>query len=69
MENGFYADVDELKENFENSINELIDSSNLNDRVYVKNVSLGGRDVNSVTPYFYALMAMACLYACFLGRL
>ncbi len=68
VEKGLYADVDKLKENFENSINELIDSSNLNDRAYVKNVSIGGRDVNSVTPYFYALMAMACLYACFLGE-
>lgn len=68
VKNGAYMDIDKLKKDFENNINDIIDSSNINDRVFVKNVSLGGRDVNSVTPYFYALMAMSCLYACFLGE-
>ncbi len=68
VKNGSYIDIDKLKENLENDINDIIDSSNINDMAYIKNVSLGGRDVNSVTPYFYALMAMACLYACFLGE-
>lgn len=68
VKNGSYIDVDKLKNELENNINDIIDSSNINDNVYVKNVSLGGRDVNSVTPYFYALMAMACLYSCFLGE-
>lgn len=68
VKNGSYIDVDKLKNELENNINGIIDSSNINDNVYVKNVSLGGRDANSVTPYFYALMAMACLYSCFLGE-
>lgn len=35
---------------------------------YVKEVSLGGREVASVTSYYFALLAMACLYMCFLGE-
>ena len=35
---------------------------------YVKEVSLGGRVVPSVTSYYFALLAMACLYMCFLGE-
>ncbi len=35
---------------------------------YVKEVSLGGREVSSVSPYYFALVAMACLYMCFLGE-
>ena len=35
---------------------------------YVTEVSLGGREVSSVTSYYFALLAMACLYMCFLGE-
>ena len=35
---------------------------------YVEEVSLGGKDVPSVTSYYFALLAMACLYMCFLGE-
>lgn len=36
---------------------------------YVEEVSLGGRNVSAVSPYYFALLAMACLYMCFLGEL
>lgn len=38
------------------------------DTEYVNNVSLGGREVSSIAPYYFALVAMACLYMCFLGE-
>ena len=34
----------------------------------VAEVSLGGREVSSTAPYYFALAAMACLYMCFLGE-
>ena len=30
--------------------------------------SMGGREVSSTAPYYFALAAMACLYMCFLGE-
>lgn len=33
----------------------------------VQQVSLGGKTTNSNTSFFYALIAMACLYGCFIG--
>lgn len=45
------------------------DSSDSETRTaYVKSVSLGGREVSSSAPYYFALAAMACLYMCFLGE-
>ena len=33
----------------------------------VKEVSLGGRTIDGNVQFFYALIAMACLYGCFIG--
>lgn len=33
----------------------------------VKQVSLGGKTTNGVAQFFYALIAMACMYGCFIG--
>lgn len=46
----------------------LIESAQKQTTEYVKEVSLGGREVASVTSYYFALLAMACLYMCFLGE-
>lgn len=35
---------------------------------FVSDVSFGGKSVSSVTSYYFALLAMACLYMCFLGE-
>ena len=47
---------------------ELVESLKNQTRDYVSEVSLGGKDVSSVTTYYFALLAMACLYMCFLGE-
>lgn len=46
----------------------MADSMKSGSTDYVKEVSLGGRNVSSVAPYYFALVAMACLYMCFLGE-
>lgn len=46
----------------------LADSVKGEQAEYIRDVSLGGRDVSSITPYYFALVAMACLYMCFLGE-
>ena len=33
----------------------------------VREVSLGGRTIDGNVQFFYALIAMACLYGCFIG--
>mgnify|MGYP007124999749 CR=1 FL=1 len=33
----------------------------------VREVSLGGRTIDGNMQFFYALIAMACLYGCFIG--
>lgn len=35
---------------------------------FVSDVSFGGKSVSSVTSYYFALLAMSCLYMCFLGE-
>lgn len=37
-------------------------------RSMVQQVSLGGRTTDGNSSFFYALMAMACLYGCFIGH-
>lgn len=44
------------------TITKLLKSDSL-----VKEVSLGGRTINGDVQFFYALIAMACLYGCFIG--
>ena len=44
------------------TIQSLLSSRNL-----VKEVSLGGRTIDGNVQFFYALIAMACLYGCFIG--
>lgn len=34
---------------------------------YIRNVSLGGETQDGLIQYFYALVAMACLFGCFIG--
>lgn len=34
---------------------------------FVKEVSLGGKTINGTAQFFYVLIAMACLYGCFIG--
>lgn len=46
----------------------MADSMKSGSTDYMKEVSLGGRNVSSVAPYYFALVAMACLYMCFLGE-
>ncbi|MFQ9717152.1 MAG: ABC transporter permease [Blautia sp.] len=50
-------------------LEDLVDQVRSGEREeYVKEVSLGGREVSSVAPYYFALVAMGCLYMCFLGE-
>ena len=44
------------------TITKLLSSDSL-----VKEVSLGGRTIDGNVQFFYALIAMACLYGCFIG--
>ena len=44
------------------TMTKLLSSDNL-----VKEVSLGGRTIDGNVQFFYALIAMACLYGCFIG--
>lgn len=46
----------------------MADSMKSGSTDYMKEVSLGGRNISSVAPYYFALVAMACLYMCFLGE-
>ena len=39
----------------------------LSSRNMVKEVSLGGKTIDGNVQFFYALIAMACLYGCFIG--
>lgn len=39
----------------------------LNRQEFLTEVSLGGRTINGNAQFFYALIAMACLYGCFIG--
>ena len=39
----------------------------LNRQELLTEVSLGGRTINGNAQFFYALIAMACLYGCFIG--
>ncbi|MFR3030959.1 MAG: ABC transporter permease [Blautia sp.] len=49
-------------------LEDLVDQVRSGEREeYVKEVSLGGREVSSVAPYYFALVAMGCLYMCFWG--
>ena len=36
-------------------------------RDLVQEVSLGGKTIDGTSQFFYALIAMACLYGCFIG--
>ena len=47
---------------------EVMETLKEDSKDYVADVSLGGNDVSSVTSYYFALFAMACLYMCFLGE-
>ena len=47
---------------------EVLETLEENTADYVESVSLGGNEVSSVTSYYFALLAMACLYMCFLGE-
>ena len=39
----------------------------MSDHQMVKQVSLGGKTTDQTAQFFYALIAMACLYGCFSG--
>ena len=45
-----------------NGFSQLSDSRNL-----VQELSLGGKTIDGNSQFFYALIAMACLYGCFIG--
>ena len=45
-----------------NGLSQLSDSQNL-----VQELSLGGKTIDGNSQFFYALIAMACLYGCFIG--
>ena len=45
-----------------NGLTQMIDTRNL-----VQEVSLGGKTIDGNSQFFYALIAMACLYGCFIG--
>lgn len=62
-----YDGILELKTDFENEIRRITESIE-GEGSFVKNADLGGRDVSAITPYFYALIAMACMYMSFLGE-
>ncbi len=49
-------------ENLEKAISNL--STNLD---FVQSTSLNGGDMNALNQYFYALIAMVCLFGCYLG--
>ena len=39
----------------------------LNQQETLTEVSLGGQTINGSAQFFYALIAMTCLYGCFIG--
>ena len=52
-----------------NRPNQLAAASNelLKTEGFIKQVNLKGEDTSAILQYFYALIAMVCLYGCFLG--
>lgn len=56
------TDTSSSPENFSKTLTLLEDSSQ-----YLQNVSVGGEKSDPMLQYFYALIAMACLYGSFLG--
>lgn len=42
-------------------------SSSAMQAVYVKEASLGGRETDGMIQYFFSLIAMTCMFGCFLG--
>lgn len=51
-----------MKKNPQMDMKTLLSSQDL-----VKEVSIGGRTIDGNVQFFYALIAMACLYGCFIG--
>ena len=45
-----------------NGLTQMMDTRDL-----VQEVSLGGKTIDGTSQFFYALIAMACLYGCFIG--
>ena len=60
--------LQQINEDATARIQQMTEDLKENQADYIREVSLGGREVSSVTPYYFALVAMACLYMCFLGE-
>lgn len=55
--------IEEILEDSPEKINDFLQAFTKEDSVILENVPLKGRDKNSFTQYFYALLAMTCLMA------
>lgn len=62
------ADAAAIRQETARKLQELTEAASEGAGGSVAEVSLGGREVSSTAPYYFALAAMACLYMCFLGE-
>ena len=60
--------IRDMSEKHPERIPAFIEQIGSDTRTYVENTSLGGKSFDETMEYFFALIAMACFFGCFMGQ-